>query len=138
MGMNTGQEFEDFVRQRSAALLRTACALVGDYGHAEDMLQRRRPRRRPGPVRGQPGRDGGPGSSRPLAVCKTAHAIFLTCTDALPKASLGAYLARLGGHRITGLDRSGRRRQTATHCQHAGLAPIRRQCRIDAPMSRQV
>jgi len=39
MGMNTGQEFEDFVRQRSAALLRTAYALVGDYGHAEDMLQ---------------------------------------------------------------------------------------------------
>jgi RNA polymerase sigma-70 factor (sigma-E family) len=39
MGMKTGQEFDDFVRVRSAALLRTAYALVGDYGHAEDMLQ---------------------------------------------------------------------------------------------------
>jgi RNA polymerase sigma-70 factor (sigma-E family) len=37
--MKTGQEFEDFVRARSAALLRTAYALAGDYGHAEDMLQ---------------------------------------------------------------------------------------------------
>jgi RNA polymerase sigma-70 factor (sigma-E family) len=37
--MRTGQEFEDFVTERSAALLRTACALVGDYGHAEDLLQ---------------------------------------------------------------------------------------------------
>jgi RNA polymerase sigma-70 factor (sigma-E family) len=37
--MKTGQEFEDFVRQRSAALLRTAYALTGDRGHAEDMLQ---------------------------------------------------------------------------------------------------
>jgi RNA polymerase sigma-70 factor (sigma-E family) len=37
--MRTGQEFEDFVRARSAALLRTAYALVGDHGHAEDMLQ---------------------------------------------------------------------------------------------------
>jgi RNA polymerase sigma-70 factor (sigma-E family) len=37
--MKTGREFEDFVRARSAALLRTAYALVGDYGHAEDMLQ---------------------------------------------------------------------------------------------------
>ncbi|HXS65487.1 MAG TPA: SigE family RNA polymerase sigma factor [Streptosporangiaceae bacterium] len=39
MVMRTGQEFEDFVRERSAALLRTAYALVGDYGHAEDLLQ---------------------------------------------------------------------------------------------------
>jgi RNA polymerase sigma-70 factor (sigma-E family) len=38
-GMGTGQEFEDFVRARSAALLRTAYALAGDYGHAEDMVQ---------------------------------------------------------------------------------------------------
>ena len=37
--METGPEFDDFVRARSAALLRTAFALVGDYGHAEDMLQ---------------------------------------------------------------------------------------------------
>ena len=37
--MKTGREFEDFVRARSAVLLRTAYALVGDYGHAEDMLQ---------------------------------------------------------------------------------------------------
>ncbi|HEV2378097.1 MAG TPA: SigE family RNA polymerase sigma factor [Streptosporangiaceae bacterium] len=37
--MRTGREFEDFVRARSAALLRTAYALVGDHGHAEDMLQ---------------------------------------------------------------------------------------------------
>jgi RNA polymerase sigma-70 factor (sigma-E family) len=39
MSMKTGQEFEDFVRERSAVLLRTAYALVGDYGHAEDLLQ---------------------------------------------------------------------------------------------------
>jgi RNA polymerase sigma-70 factor (sigma-E family) len=39
VGMKIGQEFEDFVRARSAALLRTAYALAGDYGHAEDMLQ---------------------------------------------------------------------------------------------------
>ena len=39
MDMRTGQEFEDFVRERSAVLLRTAYALVGDYGHAEDLLQ---------------------------------------------------------------------------------------------------
>ena len=39
MGMNTGQEFDDFVRGRSAALLRTAYALTGDRGHAEDLLQ---------------------------------------------------------------------------------------------------
>ena len=37
--MGTGQEFEDFVQARSAALLRTAYALAGDYGHAEDMVQ---------------------------------------------------------------------------------------------------
>jgi RNA polymerase sigma-70 factor (sigma-E family) len=37
--MKKGQEFEDFVLARSAVLLRTAYALVGDYGHAEDMLQ---------------------------------------------------------------------------------------------------
>ena len=39
MGMRTGQDFDDFVRERSAALLRTAYALVGDRGHAEDLLQ---------------------------------------------------------------------------------------------------
>lgn len=39
MSMRTGQEFDDFVRERSAVLLRTAYALVGDYGHAEDLLQ---------------------------------------------------------------------------------------------------
>ena len=39
MDMNTGQEFDDFVRGRSAALLRTAYALTGDRGHAEDLLQ---------------------------------------------------------------------------------------------------
>jgi RNA polymerase sigma-70 factor (sigma-E family) len=39
VGMRTGPEFDDFVRLRSAALLRTAYALVGDHGHAEDMLQ---------------------------------------------------------------------------------------------------
>jgi RNA polymerase sigma-70 factor (sigma-E family) len=32
-------EFEDFVRGRSTALLRTAYLLVGDRGHAEDLLQ---------------------------------------------------------------------------------------------------
>ncbi|CAM3997595.1 SigE family RNA polymerase sigma factor [Kibdelosporangium persicum] len=31
--------FEDFVRSRSPALLRTAFLLVGDRGHAEDLLQ---------------------------------------------------------------------------------------------------
>lgn len=33
------QEFESFVRERSAALLRTAYLLTGDRGHAEDLLQ---------------------------------------------------------------------------------------------------
>jgi RNA polymerase sigma-70 factor (sigma-E family) len=33
------KEFESFVRERSAALLRTAYLLVGDRGHAEDLLQ---------------------------------------------------------------------------------------------------
>jgi RNA polymerase sigma-70 factor (sigma-E family) len=37
--MKTGREFDDFVRARSAVLLRAAYALVGDYGHAEDMVQ---------------------------------------------------------------------------------------------------
>jgi DNA-directed RNA polymerase specialized sigma24 family protein len=32
-------EFESFVRARSGSLLRTAVLLVGDYGHAEDLLQ---------------------------------------------------------------------------------------------------
>jgi len=31
--------FDDFVRARSAALLRTSYALTGDWGHAEDLLQ---------------------------------------------------------------------------------------------------
>jgi RNA polymerase sigma-70 factor (sigma-E family) len=39
MSMKAGQEFDDFVRARSAVLLRTAYALTGDYGHAEDVLQ---------------------------------------------------------------------------------------------------
>ena len=69
------------------------------------------------------------GSSRLLAIFKTSHAIFLTCTDALPRASLGAYLARPGGHRVMGLTVPADGERTATHC-HAGLAPIRRQCRI--------
>ncbi len=33
------EEFAAFVRARSAALLRTAYALTGDRGHAEDLLQ---------------------------------------------------------------------------------------------------
>lgn len=33
------EEFEAFVRGRSTALLRTAYLLVGDRGHAEDLLQ---------------------------------------------------------------------------------------------------
>ena len=37
--METGQEFDEFVRKRSLALLRTAYALTGDHGHAEDLLQ---------------------------------------------------------------------------------------------------
>jgi RNA polymerase sigma-70 factor (sigma-E family) len=32
-------EFESFVQARSGALLHTAVLLVGDYGHAEDLLQ---------------------------------------------------------------------------------------------------
>ena len=35
----TEQDFEEFVRGRSAALLRTAYVLTGDRGHAEDLLQ---------------------------------------------------------------------------------------------------
>jgi DNA-directed RNA polymerase specialized sigma24 family protein len=31
--------FEEFVRGRSQALLRTAYLLTGDWGHAEDLLQ---------------------------------------------------------------------------------------------------
>jgi DNA-directed RNA polymerase specialized sigma24 family protein len=37
--VESGPEFDDFVRARSTALLRTAYALVGDHGPAEDMLQ---------------------------------------------------------------------------------------------------
>jgi RNA polymerase sigma-70 factor (sigma-E family) len=37
--MKTGQDFEEFVRARSTMLLRVAYALVGDHGHAEDILQ---------------------------------------------------------------------------------------------------
>ncbi len=33
------REFSEFVSARSAALLRTAYLLVGDWGHAEDLLQ---------------------------------------------------------------------------------------------------
>src|SRR5215472_14189914 len=39
MGMKASQEFDDFVRERSAGLLRMAFALTGDHGHAEDLLQ---------------------------------------------------------------------------------------------------
>lgn len=39
MSMRMGKDFDDFVRKDSAGLLRTAYALVGDYGHAEDLLQ---------------------------------------------------------------------------------------------------
>jgi RNA polymerase sigma-70 factor (sigma-E family) len=39
MGMKAGQEFDEFVRERSTALLRMAYALTGDHGHAEDLLQ---------------------------------------------------------------------------------------------------
>lgn len=39
MGMKASQEFDEFVRERSAALLRMALALTGDHGHAEDLLQ---------------------------------------------------------------------------------------------------
>jgi RNA polymerase sigma-70 factor (sigma-E family) len=39
MDMKAGQEFDDFVRERSAPLLRMAYALTGDHGHAEDLLQ---------------------------------------------------------------------------------------------------
>src|SRR5215472_19028877 len=42
------------------------------------------------------------GSSRLLAIFKTSHAIILTCTDALPKDSLGAYSARPGGPGLGG------------------------------------
>ena len=34
-----GPEFDAFVRERSTALLRTAYLLVGDRGHAEDLVQ---------------------------------------------------------------------------------------------------
>jgi RNA polymerase sigma-70 factor (sigma-E family) len=34
-----GTDFDDFVRESSTSLLRTAYLLTGDYGHAEDMLQ---------------------------------------------------------------------------------------------------
>jgi RNA polymerase sigma-70 factor (sigma-E family) len=39
MNMKAGQDFDDFVRERSAVLLRMAYALTGDHGHAEDLLQ---------------------------------------------------------------------------------------------------
>lgn len=34
-----GADFEQFVLDRSSALLRTAVLLVGDHGHAEDLVQ---------------------------------------------------------------------------------------------------
>ncbi len=37
--MREDPAFEEFVRARSAALLRTAYLLVADHGHAEDLLQ---------------------------------------------------------------------------------------------------
>ncbi len=37
--MRENPAFESFVRERSGALLRTAYLLVGDRGHAEDLLQ---------------------------------------------------------------------------------------------------
>jgi RNA polymerase sigma-70 factor (sigma-E family) len=39
MNMKAGEDFDDFVRERSAVLLRMAYALTGDHGHAEDLLQ---------------------------------------------------------------------------------------------------
>lgn len=38
-GLRPDPGFEDFVRSRSTALLRTAFLLVGDRGHAEDLVQ---------------------------------------------------------------------------------------------------
>jgi RNA polymerase sigma-70 factor (sigma-E family) len=38
-GVRVDRSFEDFVRARSTALLRTAYLLTGDRGHAEDLLQ---------------------------------------------------------------------------------------------------
>jgi RNA polymerase sigma-70 factor (sigma-E family) len=34
-----GPDFDDFVRESSTSLLRTAFLLTGDHGHAEDLLQ---------------------------------------------------------------------------------------------------
>lgn len=39
MNAEDEHDFEEFVRQRSTALLRTAYLLTGDRGHAEDLLQ---------------------------------------------------------------------------------------------------
>lgn len=39
MDHTEGRRFEEFVRARSRALLRTAFLLTGDKGHAEDLLQ---------------------------------------------------------------------------------------------------
>ena len=39
MGVREIPEFESFVQTRSRMLLRTAVLLVGDFGHAEDLLQ---------------------------------------------------------------------------------------------------
>lgn len=39
MGESVDTEFREFVAARSAALLRTAYLLVGDWAHAEDVLQ---------------------------------------------------------------------------------------------------
>lgn len=51
-----GPDFDAFVAERSTMLLRTAFALCGDRGHAEDMLQAAllRTARRWGAVRGDP------------------------------------------------------------------------------------
>ena len=39
MGMRMFASFDEFVEERSTALLRTAFLLTGDRGHAEDLLQ---------------------------------------------------------------------------------------------------
>ncbi|HEX5255591.1 MAG TPA: hypothetical protein VFW69_17285 [Mycobacterium sp.] len=37
--MDLGSDFDEFVRDSSPGLLRTACLLTGDRGHAEDVVR---------------------------------------------------------------------------------------------------
>jgi hypothetical protein len=37
--VDLGSDFDEFVRDPSAGLLRTACLLTGDRGHAEDVVR---------------------------------------------------------------------------------------------------